>query len=71
MDRGYPGGATTHGVWNPYDAHIPLIWYGWGIKTGKSTREMYMTDIAPTIAALLHIQMPNGSIGTVIQEVNK
>lgn len=69
--EGYPGGGTTHGVWNPYDAHIPLIWYGWGIKTGKSNREMYMTDIAPTIAALLHIQMPNGSIGTVIQEVNK
>ena len=64
-------GGTTHGLWNPYDAHIPLVWYGWGIKTGKSNREVYMTDIAPTIAALLHIQMPNGSIGNVIQEINK
>lgn len=63
--------GTTHGVWNPYDAHIPLIWYGWNIKPGKTNRETYMTDIAATLAALLHIQMPNGCIGTVIHEVVK
>jgi predicted AlkP superfamily pyrophosphatase or phosphodiesterase len=69
--EGFLTGGTTHGVWNPYDAHIPLIWYGWGIKPGKTNREIYMTDIAPTIAALLHIQVPNGSIGKVIEEVFK
>ena len=63
--------GTTHGLWNPYDAHIPLLWYGWGIKSGKTNRETYMTDIAPTLAALLHIQMPGGSIGKVISEVIK
>ena len=63
--------GTTHGLWNPYDAHIPLVWYGWGINKGKTNRETYMTDIAPTIAALLRIQMPNGSIGKVINEVIK
>jgi predicted AlkP superfamily pyrophosphatase or phosphodiesterase len=63
--------GTTHGLWNPYDAHIPLLWYGWGIKQGKTNRETYMTDIAPTIAALLRIQMPSGSIGHVITEVLK
>lgn len=61
--------GSTHGVWNPYDARIPLIWYGWNIKKGKSNREVYMTDIAPTVAALLNIQIPNASIGTVITEV--
>ena len=63
--------TTTHGVWNPYDAHIPLVWYGWGIKNGKTNRETYMTDIAPTVAALLHIQMPSGCVGHVIEEVIK
>jgi len=63
--------GTTHGLWNPYDAHIPLLWYGWGIKHGKSNREVYMTDIAPTLAALLHIQMPSGTTGEVIEEVMK
>ena len=63
--------GTTHGAWNPYDAHIPLLWAGWGIKPGRTNRNTYMTDIAPTLAALLHIQMPNASIGTVIEEVLK
>jgi predicted AlkP superfamily pyrophosphatase or phosphodiesterase len=63
--------GTTHGMWNPYDAHIPLLWYGWGIKAGKTNRETYMIDIAPTVAALLRIQMPSGSIGKVIPEVIK
>jgi hypothetical protein len=30
-----------------------------------------MTDIAPTIAAMLHIQMPNGCIGKPIMEITK
>jgi predicted AlkP superfamily pyrophosphatase or phosphodiesterase len=61
--------GTTHGAWNPYDTHIPLVWYGWNIKHGASNREIHMQDIAPTLAALLHIQMPNGNIGKVIEEV--
>ncbi len=67
----FAASGTTHGLWNPYDAHIPLLWYGWGIKAGKTNRETYMTDIAPTVAALLHIQMPGGCIGKVITEVMK
>lgn len=63
--------GTDHSVWNPYDAHIPLLWYGWGIKKGESFKERYMTDIAPTLAALLKIEMPNGCVGKVIDEVLK
>jgi len=61
--------GSTHGTWNPYDTHIPLVWYGWKIKPGKLNREVYMTDISATLAALLHIQMPNGCVGHVIEEV--
>lgn len=63
--------GTTHGLWNPYDSHIPLVWFGWNIKPGKTNRETYMTDIAPSIAAMLKIQMPSGCIGKVITEVVK
>jgi len=69
FDGGTKG--TTHGLWNPYDAHIPLLFYGWNVKQGKTNRETYMTDIAATIAAMLQIQMPSGSIGKVITEVIK
>ncbi|MEO6734490.1 MAG: alkaline phosphatase PafA [Ferruginibacter sp.] len=61
--------GTSHGLWNPYDAHIPLLFFGWNVKQGKTNRETYMTDIAPTIAAMLQIQMPNGCVGKVIREV--
>ncbi len=69
FDGGKTG--TTHGDWNPYDAHIPLVWYGWNIKSGRSHKEVHMTDIAATLAALLDIQMPNGCVGKVIEEVVK
>jgi phosphopentomutase len=44
---------------------------GWGVKHGSLTRETHMTDIAATVAALLHIQAPNGSIGHPISVVLK
>ena len=44
---------------------------GWGIEHGKSNQVYHMTDIAPTIAAMLHIQMPNGAIGKPVAEVTR
>ena len=68
--EGHTGGTgTTHGTWNPYDTHIPLLFMGWGIHHGTTNQTVHMTDIAPTVAALLHIQMPNGCIGSVIESV--
>lgn len=69
--EGYSKTGTTHGLWNPYDAHIPLLWYGWGIRPGKSNKPVKMTDIAPTVAALLHIQAPSGCIGKPIEDIVK
>jgi hypothetical protein len=62
---------NLHGLWNPYDAHIPLLFFGWSIKAGKTNRETYMTDISATLAALLQIQMPSGCVGKVITEITK
>jgi predicted AlkP superfamily pyrophosphatase or phosphodiesterase len=76
LEPGWYGGAvnatgTTHGTWNNYDSHIPLLWMGWGIKHGATNRKTGMTDIAATLAGLLHIEMPNGCIGEPIEEVLK
>lgn len=68
-DRGPTG--TTHGTWNPYDSHIPLVFMGWGIKHGSLTRQTHMTDISATVASLLHIQAPNGCVGKTISEALK
>ncbi len=61
--------GASHSDWYAYDAHIPLVWMGHGIKRGHTHRNIGMTDIAPTIAALLKIQMPSGNIGEVITEI--
>lgn len=68
---GYGKTGTTHGSWNPYDTHIPLLWYGWHITKGETHRPVMMTDIAATLAALLHIQMPSACIGQPITEIIK
>jgi arylsulfatase A-like enzyme len=68
---GYQAFGTTHGTWHPYDAHIPLLWYGWKVKPGSTNRLTYMEDIAPTLASMLHVQMPNGSVGKVITEISR
>jgi len=67
FDGGKTG--TTHGAWNPYDAHIPLVFMGWNVKPGKTNKTHHMTDIAATLAAMLHIQMPSGCIGEPITEL--
>lgn len=68
---GYLGSrlGTTHGAWYPYDAHIPLVFMGWGVRPGRTNRPVYMSDIAPTIAAMLRIQPPSGSIGVPVKEI--
>jgi predicted AlkP superfamily pyrophosphatase or phosphodiesterase len=74
LQSGYIDGGktgTSHSVWYPYDAHIPLVWMGWGINPGQTNHTVGMTDIAPTLAALLHIQMPSGNVGHAIEAITK
>lgn len=62
--------GSNHNSWNSYDAKIPLVWMGWGIKKGgRSVKQAHMVDIAPTLSSLLRIQPPNGSIGKALSEV--
>ncbi|TKC04579.1 alkaline phosphatase family protein [Pedobacter polaris] len=60
-----------HGGWYNYDSHIPLVFMGWNVKPGKTNKTYYMTDISATLAAMLHIQMPNGCIGSPIIELTQ
>ena len=60
--------GSNHGSWSQSDSHIPLIFMGWHITPGETSRLTHMTDIAATVCAMLHIQAPNGCIGTPIFE---
>ena len=61
--------GTSHGSGYSYDTHVPIIFYGNGIKQGSSSKRYNITDIAPTIANLLNIESPNGTTGVVVDEV--
>ena len=61
--------GTTHGSGYSYDTHIPMIFYGNGIKQGVSKKKYEIVDIAPTISNLLQIEFPNGCSGKIIEEV--
>ena len=68
----YPAGGiqgTTHGSPYTYDTHVPILFYGNGIKKGSSVRYHTVTDIAPTISALLNIKFPSGCTGQPIEEL--
>ena len=61
--------GTTHGSGYTYDTHVPLLFYGNGINQGKYYQSTKVTDIAPTISALLGISFPSGTTGAVIEKV--
>ena len=59
----YPRQGSTHGSSYVYDTHVPMLFYGKGIKEGSTSRRSEIVDIAPTIATLLGISFPNATTG--------
>ena len=64
--RGNTG--ATHGTPYNYDTHIPLIFMGPGIRAGRYYQSVAMNDLAPTLASLLDVETPSGSVGRVLHE---
>lgn len=61
--------GTTHGTAYTYDTHVPVLFYGKGIKQGSSVRYHPITDIAPTVSMLLRIKFPSGCTGQPVAEI--
>ncbi|RZN82623.1 MAG: alkaline phosphatase family protein [Winogradskyella sp.] len=59
----YSRTGSTHGSGLNYDTHVPLLFFGKGIKQGETLQKTVIPDIAPTISALLGISFPNGATG--------
>jgi arylsulfatase A-like enzyme len=60
--------GTTHGTPYSYDTHIPLVLLGPGIRPGRYDRAVALNDLAPTLATLLSVETPSGSVGRVLDE---
>jgi predicted AlkP superfamily pyrophosphatase or phosphodiesterase len=61
--------GTTHATPYGYDTHVPLIFYGAGIKKGLHYQPVAINDVAPTLAAILEVETPSGSSGRILSEV--
>jgi predicted AlkP superfamily pyrophosphatase or phosphodiesterase len=61
--------TAFHGTPYDYDTHVPVIFLGPGIKPGTYAERIAPNDIAPTLAALLGVAQPSGSIGRVLSEM--
>ena len=60
--------GTEHGSPYAYDAHVPLLVAGPGIRPGTYTLEASPADIAPTLSALLGVEYPAQCAGRVLSE---
>lgn len=67
----YEHTGTTHGTGYTYDQHVPLIWYGNGVKPGSTSHKYSITDIAGTLSQILGISFANGSNANIIHELTK
>ncbi|MET0403567.1 MAG: alkaline phosphatase family protein, partial [Cystobacter sp.] len=55
--------GTNHGVPYAYDQLVPLILAGKGVRPGLYTQQISTTDVAPTVAAILEINIPASAEG--------
>ena len=64
-----PSQGTSHGSGYSYDTHVPLLWYGSGIKKQDLFYPISITDIAPTLTHILNLQRTGAMTGKPIIEV--
>jgi arylsulfatase A-like enzyme len=63
--------GTSHGTPYRYDTHVPILFWGIGVKAQQVTRVVHTVDIAPTIAKVLGINAPNTIDGKSLKEIVK
>ncbi len=61
--------GTEHAAPYTYDTHVPCLFYGWNITKGQSYDKKVITQIAPTLAQLLKITLPNSTESEVLTEI--
>lgn len=60
---------ATHGSPHDYDARVPIIFWGYGVKPGRQSRVARVVDMAPTLAAIINVSPLERLDGQVLREV--
>ncbi len=58
--------GTNHGSPHSYDTHVPLAWFGVGVKPGVYTERVHVADLAPTLSHILGLNAPPLAKGRVL-----
>ena len=61
--------GTNHGTPWDYDARVPLLFWGRGVKPGQLAGPAAVVDLAPTLGRLLGLEYPAGEGATLRVEV--
>ncbi len=61
--------TANHGTPHDYDARVPVLFYGAGVRPGRSNDMVRVVDIAPTLAALAEIRPEERLDGHVLTRV--
>jgi predicted AlkP superfamily pyrophosphatase or phosphodiesterase len=53
--------TTTHGTGHRYDTRVPVMLFGYGIRKGEYLEPAAPTDVAPTLALLTGVTLPDAT----------
>ena len=59
MNSYNPGRGAMHGTHYEYDIHVPLIFWGGGVRAGASDAPTTPYDLAPTVGGWLGVTLPD------------
>jgi predicted AlkP superfamily pyrophosphatase or phosphodiesterase len=62
----FGGNVASHASGYDYDSHVPLIFYGAGVKPGRMTEFVRTVDLAPTLAAIAGVKPSERLDGVVL-----